>query len=1059
MKFYNKLTNKYNSLRVARRNGITKNPDNFVFPDDIAYNKKTNRFISYKTALKSINDKTVNIIDIVIQGYIYNPFTKRFNKNTQQNINKIEKLVKQAEETKKKVEAINKIKAYLKKIIQKKKEETKRRLFQNVITLKTGFQEPFYDLHQQNIKKMVKSNPNSIYKHIIKFYGDDGKLAEVITFNFDKYDDKIKEDIKFKLKASGGDWRLNEWLNNYDDITFEDEDVIFTPNNKKIEVIYEAFKKVDTSMINDNDKDTQEYKANETSDCVYMAMLEYFANKKSRDGQMIYNRLLKKAYKYKKPYTDKNINSIAQICNSSVVIHDLVNGNHKVFNENTMNKFRVEFINTRYNHLELKLSNSDDKVEKVDRLKYTEIKQNSQYYVEKNGKLHTINKIKDGHEKIDEDYEIQKYKTEYKIYTSEDDIYNNVVNKWKAENDFNALSMPINNKHYDFLMGYDYSVFRFMNDIKVNNNEYKELDLKSAYFRAVDKKYNQFYIGVPSGGFISFENDGTFDYNKLDNELVGFFEVKIISNNNDDIHKLFKYGSKHILYSATLNYIINKGVKVYIERGIYSPSIDMKFNDDFLKECGYKVKIYCKFFGCLMLENKYTTIEIKPDILDEKYLSVINNKDYEIYQDDNKIIMRKEIENPFTYRHIAYAIHSYTKLKILDQILNIGLNNVEGVKLDSIVVKNNFNFIETEEWKIKTAKIEEMFQNHTVINNIVVMTDSFTTDFYESKQSDIKFSKTFLSTGEYLYKRVLFLGGAGGCGKTYSILNNDNIIDFKRLVFSSFCWNLIQSVSGKYKNIIPASTPKITGEMNDIEVDTITRIYNFILADEATLTDAQQYIKMINDKKHCFIFICGDIEDDGFAFQCRAQNKVIKPSSINCQYVKYTKTYRFSDELNEKIMKIRKIMKNLHNNKMLSDITRTRILFDYIKNMFNDKFYNKEDIIYKDNYIGISCLNDNGEKSRHHTEYFINKDKVKPRYYIKNTVLKAGQLAGRQVEEPTKNTYSTLFKTIHSFQGLELNHDQKIIILIDNLFDFNLLYTAISRARNSDQLIFIDDRK
>lgn len=45
-----------------------------------------------------------------------------------------------------------------------------------------------------------------------------------------------------------------------------------------------------------------------------------------------------------------------------------------------------------------------------------------------------------------------------------------------------------------------------------------------------------------------------------------------------------------------------------------------------------------------------------------------------------------------------------------------------------------------------------------------------------------------------------------------------------------------------------------------------------------------------------------------------------------------------------------------------------------------------------------------------------------------------------------------LFKTIHSFQGNQLVDDQKIIIDLNNLFDYRLLYTAISRALREDQL-------
>ena len=55
------------------------------------------------------------------------------------------------------------------------------------------------------------------------------------------------------------------------------------------------------------------------------------------------------------------------------------------------------------------------------------------------------------------------------------------------------------------------------------------------------------------------------------------------------------------------------------------------------------------------------------------------------------------------------------------------------------------------------------------------------------------------------------------------------------------------------------------------------------------------------------------------------------------------------------------------------------------------------------------------------------------------------QLKGQELlEKPDHNNYECkLFKTIHSFQGLDLNHNNKIVIIIDSLFDENLLYTAL----------------
>ena len=90
------------------------------------------------------------------------------------------------------------------------------------------------------------------------------------------------------------------------------------------------------------------------------------------------------------------------------------------------------------------------------------------------------------------------------------------------------------------------------------------------------------------------------------------------------------------------------------------------------------------------------------------------------------------------------------------------------------------------------------------------------------------------------------------------------------------------------------------------------------------------------------------------------------------------------------------------------------------------------------------------------TVIFLSKG-TEPKYYIKNTNLKKNQLKGQEVHDITehKNYEMKLFKTIHSFQGLDLNNDNNIIIDLSSLFDYNLIYTAFSRARRMNQIKII----
>ena len=133
--------------------------------------------------------------------------------------------------------------------------------------------------------------------------------------------------------------------------------------------------------------------------------------------------------------------------------------------------------------------------------------------------------------------------------------------------------------------------------------------------------------------------------------------------------------------------------------------------------------------------------------------------------------------------------------------------------------------------------------------------------------------------------------------------------------------------------------------------------------------------------------------------------------------------------------------------KSIKDDSNKKILLrEYVKN--NYKFYDKEDIFFNDNDVGISAINDYKNNDNALTDYFINKG-AKPQYFIKTTDKKKNQLRGQQLEtKPEHNNFECkLFKTIHSYQGLDLSQDQRIIINIGSNFDFNLYYTALSRAR------------
>ena len=894
--------------------------------------------------------------------------------------------------------------------------------------------------------KLRKSAPNCYYVQTVKFYDNNGKIINGgvfinksfdYIFNNNKQYKEFIDKVDFNMSINGSDtYYLPEYL-----LTYLEEKT--NKNKVKAFTIIEttAYKK---EILDKNLNLNQIYKDNDNGHCVYDAYLNYFKglSEKNKNAKAIYNKLINNET-LKKSYTDETINEITGFCNSSLKIRDLITGNDKNF-KNDNARFYIELLNTKYNHLDL-LSSDYNELEEVENFEEMQkIKNTMPFYIEKYGSLITLDKT-------------------YKI---KDSNFKIIYNEWKNKYNYNSLFIDQESDIYKFISSYDYTLHTFFNKFEVNNNLYDELDIVKAYYNYSNKDKNKYYLGVPSGSFVSVKCDEKFNIDIFDeltnNKLLGYFEVVIKKINNKHNHFIklgLIEGSKHTLTTSQINLL-----KSYIDFNFinccYAPSVDIPFNENFLKiDEETKIKYYCKAFGLMLSVSSEIDISIKPLNDDKNYYNIIYNDNYDIYKVDNlvKVSIKDKLKKSFS--HIAYFIHGYTRTLIMDQLLNMNIHDVFGVKLDSIIIKKNsiYDYNKNVFGEIlKKCNIENMLVVKSCegldygldidIDNETKYISTYYRSYFEQTQNEIIFDKPFLYTGNYILNRVVYIGGGGGSGKTTSILKS--LIN-KNICYSTSCWNLIQGIKNKYPDILGYSLPNLTGQCMGTKTEKIKNTnLKYIILDELTLTDSKTIKQIINDPeyKQCYIFLLGDIEYNGIFYQCTLPTiSVLKPNQINCQYVKYTKTYRFNEELNNKLMVLRDLMKK---EESIGELNR------FVENNFN--FYNKKDIIFNENDVGISAINDYENNENELTNYFINKG-TKPQYFIKTTNKAKGQLKGQQLlEKPLHNNYECkLFKTIHSFQGLDLNDDNKIIISITKNFDYNLLYTALSRARRVDQIFLI----
>ena len=292
--------------------------------------------------------------------------------------------------------------------------------------------------------------------------------------------------------------------------------------------------------------------------------------------------------------------------------------------------------------------------------------------------------------------------------------------------------------------------------------------------------------------------------------------------------------------------------------------------------------------------------------------------------------------------------------------------------------------------------------------------------------------------------RVVFIGGKGGSGKTTALMK---ALPNRNVCYTTSCWNLIQEMKNKYPDILGYSLPNLTGKVAGKACE---KIWNpnikYVVVDELTLIDRRAIDDIKRTYPNNFIFLIGDIDKDNFFYQCTLPAIEMFKLCSNVQYIQFTKSYRFDSTLDSKLNDLRAFMRS-NRNKLGS-------LEIYVRKEFSMCFRKREDVVFNSDDVGICSLNSDIPVL---TDYFVSKGTT-PKFFVANTNKNKNQLKGKELlERPEHSNYEEkLFKTIHSFQGLDLTHDNKIIICISKVFDFNLYYTALSRARRLDQIIILE---
>lgn len=776
--------------------------------------------------------------------------------------------------------------------------------------------------------------------------------------------------------------------------------------------------------------------------CVPQSIIKFCKSNWNTDTRKIYNKITTPIYN--KKYTIEDLEELAKYLNVSFEIIDFFNDPIKInYGNGNKNSYCIELLNIKFDHLEYSEKNSKE-ISGKDSL---EIMNNSKYYFKTGNKLKVLDceyEIKNdfgpifnnftksnnlNHNFIKVDSEEFKYIQSYNI------LLHRIFNK-KLIEEYNENKYIIGEKDDD--LGVDGKITTIIEN-KYLDDDYIEYDLHKAYFNGT----NQSEYGAPSNAFLYYDSEYKNQIEThIKNNFVGFYNITLL-NKIDYIFETLT----HTLTTPQIMILIKHNIKFVINSCLIAPKINIKFSEETkgkvnefgdISERG--VSIYSKISGILMKNEIVKTTEIKTDNTDE-YVKILNNNNINVSH--NGEIIKIDKPKNISMKHIGVFINSNTSAIVLDCLLENykNINNIMGVKLDSIIVKkSDYKFVHSDLFKEKKARLK----------NILTYESS---PFIEEREF-INNCKELKFNNDLVKSNFILLSGKGGSGKTESIFNN---VNQNEIIYVSLAWERGADIRNKYnENIIISSIPKIL-DKNEVMPNTLKKksYFKYIVIDEITLISEETILEIQKLYPDKIIILIGDVDEDGFYYQCSLdimENfKVINPSNHNIQVIKYTKNYRFTQELNNKLDELRNEMRTI-SQKFKPDIIRKKKISEFVENKFKSCFYKKEQIKFNKNDMGIACLQESKINFKY-TKYFLNEDNKK--YVVEKTRILSNIFKGNETDE--KNGELRLFSTIHATQGKTCPIGNNVIIIIDKYFDFNLYYTALSRAKTLNQIYIIKD--
>lgn len=740
------------------------------------------------------------------------------------------------------------------------------------------------------------------------------------------------------------------------------------------------------------------------------------------------------------------------------------------YKSNNKSLKHFKFINTRFNHVDIDFNK-------------TVVTESNLYKPEMIETKEEMRKIKDDLDDKNIFNQYMEYKGEISFIKTADNIYklnseeNNIISEFELKNGINAYKLDYiknenlckfiesgihcnitaqlieNDKNnidkFDYKKHiivspkkYNWKLLDMIQDNEVIQEEIKEEPKEEIYEEITnldqEKAYTQFKLCPEYMGFIGKVTDFRECTDvKFALKNNGYYKINniVLSKNIKEINnKMDIFINDNTYTSPELNFLINNGCSFSVVCGCWGTSFDFEFNDD-MKNKYNGVSCYAKWTGRCMSVNLNTSFMMKGQKEFFENMRFYNPQlEISMYNGYAEISYKK---NHVAFKgHISGYITAYQRLNMLYQLLNMDLTKVIRVVTDGIYhYQHNFKINSSFRFKeVETSVFHPLQTNYITKINMIE---------YEQPK------------GHFLEHnmKALYIG-PGGTGKTHLNLMDNGYIN---KLYIAPSWKLATNKKNEYS----MDSTVLARTINSEECVNIYNNFNVLIFDECsqyTQNDKDKIFKVYNKHK---IIMCGDI---GYQLP-PAVNEVM--NIHNFDYTKeFKEVFRFKcDKLKKMCEFMRNEIKKINDTK---DETEKRMLSKKLTS--NIILKNDGRVIQAENVENLYCVEDfilvSKNKCNKHHLFECNCDNKNYAFEYNEMLKNKGDKfivkknsnnynnGDIVFDKNIKNTIPAHAFSIHSIQGETI--ESKIFIDCRNMFEPQMLYTAISRARKIEQLYFID---